>query len=414
MDNIALRNCSDYLSKALTVKLVSLNAPEIQKLLILYSNLLDHHDFIARIKVKPLGCPCLHCGLYINSKDLHQSINLQCAEKHYFCGSECIKRHALMSTNGTLLDLHYVRCPGCFTPISLKIIDKAFEGRLESLQQDACDRALKSLLDEDSKAMMFTSKFSCEICFMEYNVEQGITLNCDHRFCEECLRQQISMLIDTAQVTDDVLKCPKCPEPITVYEIEDVAGPELFKKYEKFRLRSMKIEQLDDNEMLFHCPGNDCEYICIVEKGDTEFDCPKCKHKCCPLCKEDSHKGSSCDEYKQWKKENSEVDKLFDQLLEKEGLLRCPECEAVVQRISGCQYMVCSSSECRGKTFFCYECGIKLQGDHAPHDCKPRWKDQKQAQEGGGLFGVGIAFGGFNPIMQPAPRRARRRARRRR
>ncbi|OMJ70612.1 hypothetical protein SteCoe_31355 [Stentor coeruleus] len=404
MDNIALRNCSEYLSKALTLKLVSINSPEIKDLLKIYSNLIDHYDFIVKIKVKSLGCLCLHCGVYINSKDLSQSINLQCAEKHYFCGKECIKRHALMSTNLTLLDLHYVRCPGCFIPISIKIIEKAFDGKLESLQQDACDRALKSLLDEDSKAMIFQSKFSCEICFMEYNIEQGITLNCDHRFCEECLRQHISMLIDTAQVTDDMLKCPKCPEPISVYEIEDVAGPELFKKYEKFRLRSMKIDELDDNEILFHCPGNDCEYICIVEKSDNNFECPKCKHKCCPLCKEDSHKNSSCDEYKQWKKENSEVDKLFNQLLEKEGLLRCPECEAVVQRISGCQYMVCSSSECRGKTFFCYDCGIKLEGDHAPHECKPRWKNQNQL--GGVIDPVGI-FGGFG-VFNVIPQRQRK------
>ena len=66
---------------------------------------------------------------------------------------------------------------------------------------------------------------------------------------------------------------------------------ELYKKYEKFRLRGLKITELDGDEILFHCPGLDCEYMCIVDKSADEYECPKCNHKCCPLCKEDSHKG---------------------------------------------------------------------------------------------------------------------------
>lgn len=59
-------------------------------------------------------------------------------------------------------------------------------------------------------------------------------------------------------------------------------------------------------------------------------------------------------------------------MLKEEGLLKCPECGAAVQRISGCQYMICSSSQCQGRTYFCYECGIKLEEDHGAHICNPR------------------------------------------
>lgn len=34
--------------------------------------------------------------------------------------------------------------------------------------------------------------------------------------------------------------------------------------------------------------------------------------------------------------------------------------------------MVCSSSQCQGRTFFCYDCGVKLEHDHGYHDCVPR------------------------------------------
>ena len=414
MDSIALNYCSEYFSKALSSNAISLQSENLGTLITLYSKLVRNFEKTVVVKVKPLGKLCLHCGNYIKQIDIKSAINLKCNDDHFFCSNECIKRHSLMSTNGTLLDIKYVRCPGCFTAINVDIINKAFGGNLENLQADACNRALKDLLDEESKAKLFQSKFTCEICFMEYDIEQGITLNCDHRFCMECMRQHISLLIDSAQVNDDQLKCPNCTEPLSIYEIEDVAGPELYSKYEKFKLRALKLSELDGDELLFHCPGTDCEYMCIVDKSSAEFECPKCKHKCCPLCKEDTHKGSSCDEYKEWKKENSEADKLFNALLEEEGLLKCPECGTVVQRISGCQYMVCSSSECQGKTFFCYECGIKLKGDHAPHDCKPRWKNRNPPQVG---FAVQpLLFGaqpfGFNvPMFAPARRRRPRKRR---
>ena len=202
MDNIALRSLSEYFSKALSSNLISLQSENLPKILDLFSKLLNNFDQEFVIKVKPLGQVCLHCGKYIHHKEFPKAINLRCSDLHYFCSNECIKRHSLMSTNATLLDLKYVRCPACFTSIEKEIINKAFDGRLESLQADACDRALKSLLDDESKAKMFQSKFTCQICFMEIDVEQGITLNCDHRFCSECMRQHISLLIDSKLFKD--------------------------------------------------------------------------------------------------------------------------------------------------------------------------------------------------------------------
>lgn len=98
-------------------------------------------------------------------------------------------------------------------------------------------------------------------------------------------------------------------------------------------------------------------------------------------------------------------------------MLKCPECGAAVQRISGCQYMVCTSPQCQGRTYFCYDCGIKLQGDHAPHDCQPRWKKggdpAHQAVNAGGIFGaIGGFIGGFG-IPRPRPRKVGRARKRR-
>lgn len=237
-----------------------------------------------------------------------------------------------MSTNNTLLDLHYVRCPICRTSIASEQINEAFEGKIDEIQRNACDRALNDLLDEEGK-LGLKAKFTCLICYSELMVDEGITLECDHRFCVNCIKQQVEMLIESAQVSDEKLKCPSCPQAMSVYEIEDIVGPDLFAKYEKFRLRGMKLEPGDENSIIFHCRGTDCEYICIIEKGVDEFTCPICNHKCCPKCKQDIHIGSSCEEYAIWKKENSDADVAFEKMLASEGLLKCPECGAAVEKV---------------------------------------------------------------------------------
>jgi hypothetical protein len=374
MENIALRSCSEYISKALSNRSLSLQSPELSKLLTLYSKLLNHYDQFLVIRVTALGRPCLLCGLYISHSSLSSAIALGCVNSHYFCTTSCLKTHSLSCTNGTLLCLQNVCCPDCCTPISVSLIEQAFEGRLQSLQSAACDRALSQLLDKENLALLKTPKFTCEICLVDSKVEDGITLDCDHRFCQACMQQHIALLIDTAQVTNDILKCPKCPQPLSAYEIEEVAGLELFLKYEKFVLRGLNLPELEEDEMVFRCPGTDCEYFCIVEKNREEVECPKCQHKCCPMCKDEIHQGATCEENRKGRRENTEEDKMLEALMEKEKLVRCPECRTVVQKVSGCKYMACGSSECRGKQiFFCYRCGVRLKENHQRHACKARW-----------------------------------------
>lgn len=119
------------------------------------------------------------------------------------------------------------------------------------------------------------------------------------------------------------------------YEIEEIVSPEVFEKYEKFKLRSFRLED-EEGVLVFHCPGADCECFCIVDKDATQYKCPACEYECCPKCKEDSHEGSTCEEFKKWRLENSEAEKLFEQMLQKEGLMKCPVCGAPVERVSGC------------------------------------------------------------------------------
>ena len=196
-------------------------------------------------------------------------------------------------------------------------------------------------------------------------VSEGLTLECDHRFCYACMKSYTINLIESAQVSEETLKCPSCIQPLTLYEIEDIVGPELYEKYEKFLLRGLKLGEDDGNYMVFYCPANDCEFFCIADKGLEEIQCAKCMFVCCPKCRTGPHKGSTCEEFKK----SGQVDESFEKMLREEGIIQCPSCGAAVQRISGCEFMVCTSSLCQGRTYFCYNCGIKLDTDHAPHPC---------------------------------------------
>ena len=241
---------------------------------------------------------------------------------------------------------------------------EAFGDKFEQIQSDAYDRALNNLLDEEGKKQIET-RFNCQICMVDFVVSEGLTLECDHRFCYECMKAYTTDLIESAQVSEQTLKCPNCVQPLTLYEIEDIVGPELYEKYQKFLLRGFKLEGDDDNNFIFYCPATDCEYFCIADKGIEDIECAKCFHRCCPKCRVGPHVGKTCEEFKK----DSQVDGLFEEMLRKEGIIQCPSCGAAVQRISGCEFMVCSSSQCQGRTYFCYDCGIKLEADHAPHNC---------------------------------------------
>lgn len=365
-----LDKCINFLQESMNKKAKSLkNAEILHSFIEKVSTMLVMSDMKLRVSVLSYSKKCLFCGKFTVS--FESAVHLLCNTDHVFCSVNCLKRYALLCTNNTLLELENVKCPTCRVLIEPQQINKAFGGNIEGIQQDACDRALNELLSEEEKELL-QAKFSCEVCWNQFKVEEGITLECDHRFCYNCIKAHCDLLIDSAQVSEERLQCPSCPQVLSAYEIEDIVGPEMYGKYEKFRLRGLKLLPDDENSLLFYCRGTDCEFMCILDKSVTEFTCISCNYKCCVLCKNDIHAGKSCEEFGKWLKDNNEESLAFEKLLKREGLLRCPKCSAVVQRIDGCEFMICTSPECQGNTFFCYDCGKRLEFDHQVHECRPR------------------------------------------
>lgn len=366
-----LGTCTQFFSQALNNKSAALTGEMLPIFLQKFSELISMSESALIVKIKPFGKKCVHCGKYVAKEALSRSIGLWCnPSEHIMCSVACLQRHALICTNFSLLDLNYVTCPRCWTSIHQEQIIEAFGDKFEMIQSDACDKALRNLLNEEGKREM-EAKFNCQICMMDHMVSDGITLECDHRFCLECMKAYTTNLVESAQVNEKNLKCPNCVQPLTLYEIEDIVGPELYEKYEKFLLRGFRLGE-DSKEFIFYCPKADCEFFCISDADLEEVECGKCFFVCCPKCCKGPHKGISCEEFKKQEADAGRVDHLFEEMLRKEGIINCPSCGAAVQRIDGCEFMVCTSSQCQGRTYFCYDCGVKLAADHAPHPCNKK------------------------------------------
>ena len=65
------------------------------------------------------------------------------------------------------------------------------------------------------------------------------TLDCEHKFCSNCLKDYITLIIENNKLEDNV--CPAgCGKPIDHYIIEDIVDEEVRLKYEKFNLYNLE------------------------------------------------------------------------------------------------------------------------------------------------------------------------------
>lgn len=291
-------------------------------------------------------------------------LELNCGD--IYC-KNCIKSEALKQTNGTLADR--IRCPRCNQFILSSFIDKAFGGSdtVKRIIEKASEDAIKKLLDQE-ELLRQKPKFKCELCYSVTNVEEGITLDCEHRFCESCIKGYIEFKISNNEVKDDQMVCPQCQQSeIQQPIIKAMASPELYLKYENFTI--LNIRPSNPKEIKKSCPF--CETVYYIAKKAKEITCISCKKTYCPQCNQ-SHKLITCEDYakiqdqkQEKKKEVEEIEKLKQDLGE---YAICPCCKEGVVLDKGCRFMKCRWPQCPRKPFFCFICEKELRkNQHYSH-----------------------------------------------
>lgn len=77
--------------------------------------------------------------------------------------------------------------------------------------------------------------FDCGVCFSTKPVESdAITLVCEHRFCKECIQENISTLVNQGKFSRKDIVCPQCNKEIEP-QIIQYCNPDLFQKINDLR-----------------------------------------------------------------------------------------------------------------------------------------------------------------------------------
>ncbi|KAL4063265.1 hypothetical protein V8B97DRAFT_1992842 [Scleroderma yunnanense] len=192
--------------------------------------------------------------------------------------------------------------------------------------------------------------FRCGICLDDVpkdNVAQ--VEGCAHLICRNCLRDFICTKIEEHRFP---ISCPICvasggrQEPATITRplIEQIGITE-----EHYRVwTEMELAQFS---VLLHCQK--CKQTAFVDRQDYDamqnIVCPlrDCNHVWCKECQRTITVGGpkhSCD---------GSIE--LDRLVRRKGWRYCPSCKTPIQKVSGCNHLMCIAPGCN--THFCYVCG---------------------------------------------------------
>ena len=188
-------------------------------------------------------------------------------------------------------------------------------------------------------------KVTCPICFDE--VSHPEQLGCGHIYCSGCLRLYLASAPETKTFP---LLClgdeTACKIPLSLPLIRRFMTPQAFQAL----VEAAFCSYLDQHSQeLKYCTTPDCQQIYRHSREARILQCPSCFSSICSACNE-AHEGMTCKERRD-QKDSSLQDRLFNEWANQNGI-RCPNCQAVVEKISGCNHLTC-----RCGAHLCWRCG---------------------------------------------------------
>lgn len=224
-----------------------------------------------------------------------------------------------------------------------------------------------------------TENHSCEVCFELQPGSKCIRLKpCEHIFCKNCIRDYLTLNIVNGNI--GAIRCMQydCDSPLSDIQIRLNVDEEIYKKYRKF---SVKFA-IENDPNLLYCPREICQSVARISSLSPDLcHCENCGFYFCMYCKKAYHGVQMCNlkneerakvirEYQECSVDRKlELEKRFtkQQLLKwveddlSEQWLKacskpCPNCRAVIQKVDGCNKMMCLNCN----TPFCWLCNVTL------------------------------------------------------
>ncbi|CAD8149106.1 unnamed protein product [Paramecium pentaurelia] len=186
----------------------------------------------------------------------------------------------------------------------------------------------------------FHSNMICSIC--EDNNTQGYSLNCNHKFCNNCWNQMIEVQF-SSQIP--LVRClqDQCFERLPNSFLE---------QYSKYTQILIKRFMQHDDEITW-CPGLNCENVFKCKNFSHSIKCP-CGIKFCSKCRQEKHYPIPCDILKKVLEYQQSNDYWVTLHASK-----CPQCGRLIQRTEGCFHLKCLCGQ-----HFCFKCSGPWAKDH--------------------------------------------------
>ena len=174
----------------------------------------------------------------------------------------------------------------------------------------------------------------CDICCENFFRNQMRTLDCEHFFDDECLKQYLLPILNNRKVILSGIKCPKCEVLINYYIIKSVVPDKNFEMYDKtLVLAKYKIVE---------CPNPGCNNS--FETDSKQVICNVCKLLFCVNCLREY---CVC--------VVDETSEILNQLEQKGAFFSCcPRCKYFYEKDDGCEHVECIQPRCGAS--FCYQC----------------------------------------------------------
>jgi hypothetical protein len=193
------------------------------------------------------------------------------------------------------------------------------------------------VMDHSNSVKLEYPELTCVVCWNE--AVNPYKTTCQHTYCAECFISQCDAAGD-----EEVQICcygdeGQCQYVFPIMELEKALPSTNFERLLDASFTAYVRTHPNDFQ---YCPTPDCIQVYRLSTASTTFDCPQCLASICTCCGVISHDGMTCAAYKQlvsegmfalneWKKENDVRD--------------CPKCKAPIQKISGCNHMVCGGCQ---------------------------------------------------------------------
>ena len=195
----------------------------------------------------------------------------------------------------------------------------------------------------------------CPICFVEVTTPVQVA-SCGHSYCHNCARHCLATAAETKHFP---LLCVanegRCGTPIPIPIIQQFLIPQAFNEL----LEVAFVQYIERHQQEYrYCSTADCVQMYRCDPNATEaIKCPSCLTLTCPACHEAGHDGQRCGHI------IAEEERLTDDFAAEQGFQRCPSCNVLLEKISGCNHV-----ECICGTHLCWICvGIFDRGGIYQH-----------------------------------------------